>query len=378
MIRIKYLLLLCALAMPWSRVAGASDVLSMSGNRMILIVPARQRILQLGFDMLSLRPRMVLVSYQGATDGEEAGMHLWNGETWLHLSEQDYEDGGFLRAGVRVQQVYLIGPEEDAPWVLQYRPAWAENMHWIQSLHVPDLVNVLGERFRFTRQEWRRIAGWQDLRLYESSIPRRHVQREETWPPTPPDEARRPILERLRDDSLFPDGKRPAPAQPESEPWSEVEVQAVDPVTTPPSDPPTLPDLTPPAPEDAVDPEPAAQAPTTETSPIIIDPIPETTPEPEHEPEPEIILDVDREVPEVDADDLQPAPEPVPILEKGVRAPVAPTPVTSQPEAIADDGEQPDKPDDAPPAEALTPQEIEFFRLIRDEFPDLEDLPDAR
>lgn len=368
MIKTRYLLLMCALAMPWPRVSGASDVLSLTGNRMILIVPARQRILQLGFDMLSLRPRMVLISYQGATAGEEAGMHLWSGENWLHLSEEDYENGGFLKAGVSVQQVYLIGPEEDMPWVLQYRPAWAEKMHWVQSLHVPDLVNVLGERFRFTRQEWRRIAGWHDLRLYESSITQRHVQREETWPAIPPDEARRPILERLRDDTLFPDGKRPVPARTDPEPWSEVDIEAVDPVTAPPSDPPRLPGLTLPVTEDSADEAPVAADPETETTVI------NRAPKVESEREPAAATKTGREIPAVDADDLDPAPETVPILEKGARAPVAPPPVAAQPEATSANV----KPADDPGVETLTPQEIEFFRLIREEFPDLEELPGTR
>lgn len=325
--------------------AGDDSLLSISGNRILLIVPARQRIVQLGFDMLALRPRLLLMTYQGTAEDNDAGMQVWNGERWLRLSEADYGAGRFLRPGAVVHQVFLTGTEQDVPWVLQYRPAWAEDMQWIQSLQTTDLVNVLGSRFRFTREEWAWISGLHDLRLFESTIRRRHVQRQETWPDISPAEARMPVLERVRSGFPTPGQTQAEPVRVERQPWVEIPVRGGQPILPMQSSP--------------IDSVPVADPPEKATPPAMPPSAVEPVTEPPAIPEPQT------ETPDV----IVPEPE---ILEKGARPVV---PADAVPPGV---DAKPMEADPATESTVLTPEELRFFELIRQEFPDLDDLPGLR
>ncbi len=352
MTKIRYLYLAVALVYWLPGAANATPLPSSSGNRTVLLLPARQRTLQLGFDLLELRPKLLLITYQGTVESADAGMHVWDGREWLRLNDADYETGNFLRDGVVVEQMYLIGPGDDVPRLLQYRPVWSEDMHWIQSLHVRDLVNIFGQRLRFTRAEWHWLARLHDLDLSETRVRQRYVERKEVLPEREPEETRRPLLERLR---LYRE-RRPAetdihsrhdPEDVEAEPWRE------------------LPDETKPR-------ETLPLAPSTPVEPGFVDP---ALPDP----------------PETDPSPVAPEPdyEPQPLVpEKGAaipREPQTPTPTPTPPpaepgeerppqdaELPMDDGILPEQPDSD---SGLTPEEIEFFELIRREFPDLNEPP---
>ncbi len=315
----------------------ASPVSPLPGNRTVMLLPARQRTVQMGFDLLQIRPQLLLISYQGTAESADAGMHVWDGREWLRLSDSDYQDGRFLRTGTAVDQMYLIGREAEVPGILQYRPVWSEEMHWIQSLQVSDLVNILGQRFRFTRDEWRWLARLHDLDLSETRIRRRRIERKEVLPEREPEETRRPLLERLR---LHRERAPVEPARPRHREREDIDVEPRR----------ELPDR--PEPRETLPPMPEAP-----DDPVLEDPDPLPLP-----------------------GDPEPAEESPPlVLEKGAAVPPAHAPVPEAGEREAETFDRPAEPD--PPRErndpdrGLTPEEIEFFELIRREFPDLDDPP---
>ncbi len=347
MINTKYICLACALVGLLPGLSSAAQRQSMSGERTVVVLPARKQTVKLGFDMLALRPRLLFITYQGTADSDDAGMHVWNGREWLRLSDRDYAEGNFLTPGAVFQQMYLVGPEDNVPPVLQYRPVWSDAMQWIQSLQVKDLVNVFGERFNFTRREWRWIAEQHDLRLFESGVRLRREELKENRPKRSPEEARRPFLERLR---LRREGP-PAPETPgtppeaEHEPWREIPVRrsptdrsrgvSMEPMT-PPIDERVAPDIQGEQEVEIIEEQPAEEV------PAVLDPVPSPVfPYPEPEPEPEPAIE-----------------------EKGVRLPAE----------IEPPAEERDQAKDANTNDraGLTPEEVEFFELIRREFPDLD------
>ncbi len=366
MTKTKCICLAFALTGGLSSFSPASSLPAISGSRMILALPARQRIVQLGFDVLSIRPQLLLLTYQGAADDPEAGMHIWNGREWLRLSDADYEAGRFLRSDTVIRQMYLVGTGSEVPWVLQYCPAWAEGMNWIQSLQASDLVNVLGDRFRFTREEWSWIAGLHDLRLFETTVKLRHVQREESRPVPTPEEARRPLLERVR--------RRPPPAtvvpivpqRVERQPWVEVPVEV--PIDATPSEP-----LEMMPPKDIQEPPVATVIPGKTSDLQIIDAQPVAAPERTAAPAP---------VAAVPGPAIESDQQSVPDATAALSAPDAPAAMedsdpTDPVEALPPvDPSATLGPADTSPADTLTPEERDFFDMIRNQFPDLDGLPE--
>ncbi len=347
----KFVCLTLAFLGVLSNLAYASPV--RSGNSMILVLPARQRVVQLGFDVLSLRPRLLLIVYQGTGESDEAGMHIWNGNKWLRLRDSDYANGRFLRSGAVIRQMYLVGPENDVPRILQYRPQWAEEMQWLQSLQISDMVNVLGKGFRFTGEEWLRISEAHDLQLFESSVRHRRAPREETWPEPPPGETQRPILERLRRGTMIPPKKPSEHERVKHRLWKEVPLKPDMPEAIPddpePVEPAPEPELErrmlPDEKEKQIIEQPKAPLPEPVAEPLIEeDPMPEQPDEPQIKPE--------ETTPKDDEQDI-----------------------TVEETATAAEKDPLEKAVDGPKDIKLTPEEIEFFELIRREFPDLDNFP---
>lgn len=148
-----------------------SSALAASARRKdVLVVPARYRTVQIGFDIHALR-NPALISYE--TPAQGGLVHIWQPQsaTWRRLLKQDVEFGQYM--SYDVGQVIVIGVPEELPEVLAGRFISDHAILWIESLSSADIFNTLNQRYQFTPSEWRALANRYKLKIKDVNEQRR-------------------------------------------------------------------------------------------------------------------------------------------------------------------------------------------------------------
>jgi len=153
---------------------GTLEALAAGPARTILVLPARQRLVQLAFQIARWRSAGPVACQDNVKTGGTL-LHVWNGREWVPIAAADYASGAFL-AGAPDETI-LVGPEDVLPPELAAEPAWSRRVRRIPSLEIADILNALDARFRFTPAEWRTLARRFDLKLQDENAERRRFGR---------------------------------------------------------------------------------------------------------------------------------------------------------------------------------------------------------
>lgn len=236
----------------------------------VLVVPARQRLVKLGFELVQVKD-VCLVSYSVPAGATTPLIHVWEGRQWSPIDVDAYASGSFLSGEGKT--LVVIGDSATVPAGLAIEPAWAGKVHKTASMDIASLVNELGNLLRFTPREWESIAALENLKLTDRNVERRRYGRwgapgkEKTMvmpppsastdmPPVVPDKAPVVDLKATPDDT--------APLKLEDKAEGEKPVPPSPPIVAPPA--PPAPAVAP-APAAAPAPAPAAAAPTPAPAP---------------------------------------------------------------------------------------------------------------
>lgn len=131
----------------------AGNVQAVPKSPILLVLPARLRPLQLGFDMLTIKTT-VLIAYEQDTRSDDVALHMWNNasEQWVFLSIDDFMHGDFLMRPPRA--VYIVGENAAPPKAIADAAAQWQNVEIVESMHIADLVNAFRSAYKFKRRQW--------------------------------------------------------------------------------------------------------------------------------------------------------------------------------------------------------------------------------
>jgi len=225
----------------------------------ILVVPARARMVRLGFDIQALRG-VALVSYRETDDPLQPLVHVWNR---ARSEWQDVDLAQITRTPnipAIPQNVFVIGPTAIVPEVLIASLSHASTIETIQTFSVAEILTRLDQTMDFNLEEWRALARRFDLEITEIhdersrwgrfGPPRRYreqmdpevleqvIEAPEVEPVHP--RVVEPIREKQRIVILEPTEPAPAPEEPKEkppapvvEPVEEIIDEVIEPVTRP-------------------------------------------------------------------------------------------------------------------------------------------------
>ncbi len=134
----------------------------------LVVLPARQRVVEFGFDLI-YREGVTLISYQQV--GSDLLVHLWNGREWVPMAPAAYFSGTFLLGAP--EMVVLVGDDNLLPTMFQTAPDWCRKTVRVRALDISTLVNQCGALFDFNDQDWKWFAGKYGLSLTDSNASRR-------------------------------------------------------------------------------------------------------------------------------------------------------------------------------------------------------------
>jgi hypothetical protein len=118
----------------------------------LLVVPARQRMIQIAFDMQSLR-RAEVVSWRVTADPEAPELNYWNGTSWDPITLEQFQKSSNLAS--KPQKVIFMGL--DIPAVLAEMPD-LPGVARFETYDPAVLVNNLDAFYAFSPGEWRLLS----------------------------------------------------------------------------------------------------------------------------------------------------------------------------------------------------------------------------
>ncbi len=170
MVRHVYRVLACLGLLVGLEVAGSPALARAIRNQetTLVIVPARQRMVQFALDLAGMRP-VVVLSCRGNARAADPLLFLWTKDAWQYVSPDDFRERRFVSEWPR--KVVLIGGENMLPAMLEDEAAWGADVTRFKTLAVADLINGLDPLFNFTEREWKWLAKRYDLTLTDVNTP---------------------------------------------------------------------------------------------------------------------------------------------------------------------------------------------------------------
>jgi hypothetical protein len=153
----------------------------------LLVVPARLRMVQLAFDMQSLRNAEV-VSWRATDDPEAPELNYWTGREWQPLSLAEFRSGACLAR--KPQKVIFMGLE--TPAVLEEAPELPPVARF-ETFDPAMLVNNLDAFYSFSASEWKLLSKRYGFMLRDVNARVREQNRYATPPPKEPGQKRSPV-----------------------------------------------------------------------------------------------------------------------------------------------------------------------------------------
>lgn len=199
-----------------------------------IVLPARYAIVQLGFDVASLRP-LTLISYAAGKTADDPAMHVWDtaARQWTPVSVGEYRSAqvpGPLASGI-----VLVGGDTDLPVAIKEGSSWSDSVRRVQTLNVATILNTLNEELKFSPKEWKWLARRYRIKLKDLNRDRRRWGKygkpgSRRGAPTPV----MPTEDELTPEEIEPEERAPMP-EPAPEPEKGFEPAAVAPVENPPA-----------------------------------------------------------------------------------------------------------------------------------------------
>lgn len=133
----------------------------------LLVAPARFSVMQVLFDVIDKRPS-VLVSYQANPDNlSEMALHIWNGQEWLGLSEEDFRQLRFVMTPPT--RTILIGSAELVPPAVAAAVDAMPDPLVVRDMTNAGLINGLDRAMEWKRAEWRWFTARYNLHLEDEA-----------------------------------------------------------------------------------------------------------------------------------------------------------------------------------------------------------------
>jgi hypothetical protein len=153
----------CTLLLGTGLVRGASD-------QVVLAMPARHDLVNLGFDFLSMFPRSLnLVCYSGS--GESLALERYNAAAgrWLRLGTASW-------ATAAADKLVLVG-EGTAVSQLRSGAVWAEQANVVGGQRLHEVANAVNGFLRLNASQWRRLADTYGFTLLDRNVDARRYGR---------------------------------------------------------------------------------------------------------------------------------------------------------------------------------------------------------
>jgi len=163
----------------------AGRALGAPGSATTVIIPARYRMVQLGFDLQRLRGA-TLVSYRAAADKDAPMLFEWKGDRWTSLPLETLS--GRAAEATPAEKFVVIGT--DTPEAVLEACSRAPAVAKFETYDLASLVNNLDIIYRFSPGEWRFLASRYNFMLRDMNAKRRLYGRYgapgfKAEPPTP-------------------------------------------------------------------------------------------------------------------------------------------------------------------------------------------------
>lgn len=138
----------------------------------VLVVPDRQRMVALAFDVQALRP-IVLVTYRGNALSKAPLLHVWNSRSnaWNQISPEDFLFGRYMPA--QPNNLYLVGADSDLPPSVIEGAGQARNVIRINSLNIAAAANIFNETMKFSGREWKTLSTRHGLQTRDLNVDKR-------------------------------------------------------------------------------------------------------------------------------------------------------------------------------------------------------------
>lgn len=140
----------------------------------IMVVPARARMVNLAFQIAALKD-VGIVSYGAGLDDKETMLHVWNGQEWIRISNDEYANGAFMTG--TTDHVFIFGTPDSLPAFMKADPAWAKSTQRITALDVATILNDMGPTLKLSPRQWKWLAEKNGLSLTDNNAERRRYGR---------------------------------------------------------------------------------------------------------------------------------------------------------------------------------------------------------
>lgn len=140
----------------------------------IMVIPARYRVVELGFDMARLC-NVGLISYQKEYQTGDVLLHVWNGREWIRIAPPEYVSGRFLLGAPDV--LIVVGDEKVLPEMLTVPPEWCPKVERVKELDVGSIINGAGPVVKLSQREYKWLADKYNLTLTDLNAERRRYGR---------------------------------------------------------------------------------------------------------------------------------------------------------------------------------------------------------
>jgi hypothetical protein len=141
----------------------------------VLLIPARSMVIQIAFDLASIR-NVSVVTYQRSDASGLTYLHRWNDGSWVPTDAATFQALGY--AGVSPRRLVVIRSEQDTPPSEVIDGAdWATQTTRLDTLDSSSIVNTLGTVLGFRAGEWEWMADRHGLTLIDRNAQRRRFGR---------------------------------------------------------------------------------------------------------------------------------------------------------------------------------------------------------
>ncbi len=151
-----------------------SPLLEAKGSKeeVLIITPARERMIKLAIDLAAMRKNISVVSFRlpVKTKGDPV-FFLWDKGNWQPVM---YDDFCEMRCLTKVPgKIIIIGDNEAIPNSVMNAMPWAEKTIRITTMIVSDIINQLDPHLTFTEKEWKKLAANHGLVLEDLNAEKR-------------------------------------------------------------------------------------------------------------------------------------------------------------------------------------------------------------
>jgi len=140
----------------------------------LLVVPVKFTPLQVAFDAIKQRD-LILVGYEGDATTEDPVLHVWNGQEWISISDDQFESSTYLT--MAPERIVLIGDDDSLPPALVEAAKSNRSAKVLQIPHLDtaSMLGSLGKVYDFNSREWGWFAARYKLELSDRNSELRKI-----------------------------------------------------------------------------------------------------------------------------------------------------------------------------------------------------------